>query len=131
MSSNAYQPHEVGLRARCRGTVIAAGDEGYDQARQVFNLTTDQYPALIAFPRDAEDVGAAVRYAASRGLRVAPRRTGHNAGPLPDLSDTLLLRTDALTGVEIDADARRARAGAASRWWDDVPQASAHGLAAL
>jgi FAD/FMN-containing dehydrogenase len=131
MSSNAYQPHEVGLRNRCRGTVIGPNDEGYDAARQVFNLTTDQHPALIAFPTDAEDVAAAVRYAAARGLRVAPRRTGHNAGPLPDLGDTLLLRTDGLQGVEIDPAARRARAAAGARWWDVVPQASAHGLAAL
>jgi FAD/FMN-containing dehydrogenase len=131
MSSKAYQPHELGLRNRCRGTVIGPRDEGYDEARRVFNLTTDQYPALIAFPQDAADVAVAVRYAAARGLRVAPRRTGHNAGPLPDLGDTLVLRTDGLQGVEIDASARRARAAAGSRWWDVVPQASAHGLAAL
>jgi FAD/FMN-containing dehydrogenase len=131
MSSNAFQPHEVGLRNRCRGTVLGPRDEGYDQARGVFNLTTDQYPALIAFPQDAADVAAAVRYAAARGLRVAPRRTGHNAGPLPDLGDTLLLRTDALQGVEIDREARRVRAAAGSRWWDVVPQASELGLAAL
>src|SRR3954454_8705241 len=131
MSSNAFQPHEVGLRNRCRGTVLGPRDEGYDQARGVFNLTTDQYPALIAFPQDAADVAAAVRYAAARGLRVAPRRTGHNAGPLPDLGDTLLLRTDALQGVEIDREARRVRAAAGSRWWDVVPRASEVGLAAL
>src|SRR3954454_12927636 len=111
MSSNAFQPHEVGLRNRCRGTVLGPRDEGYDQARGVFNLTTAQSPALIAFPQDAAGVAAAVRYAAARGLRVAPRRTGHNAGPLPDLGDTLLLRTDGLQGGEIDAGARRAPRG--------------------
>src|SRR5262249_6835450 len=100
-----------------------------DRARQTFNLTLDQRPALIAFPEDAADVAAAVRFAAARGLRVAPRRTGHNAGPLPDLDDTLLLRTDNLREVHIDAAARQARGGApapvaAGRTWCRPPRSS-------
>ena len=82
MSSNAFQPHEVGLRNRCRGAVIGPSDEGYDAARQVFNLTTDQHPALIAFPRTPTTSPPSCATPPRAGLRVAPRRTGHNAGPL-------------------------------------------------
>jgi FAD/FMN-containing dehydrogenase len=111
--------------------VLHPGDADYDAARATFNVTVDQRPAAIALPRDAEEVAAAVVLAAEHGLRVAPQRTGHNAGPLGSLAGTMLLRTDALDEVEIDVANRRARVGAGARWEDVVPAASAHRLAAL
>jgi FAD/FMN-containing dehydrogenase len=111
--------------------VLRPGDAGYDAARATFNLAIDQRPAAIALPRDAGEVRSAVALAAEHGLRVAPQRTGHNAGPLGALERTMLLRTDALDEVTIDVEARTARVGAGVRWADVVPAASAHGLAAL
>src|SRR3954470_13530806 len=101
---------------RLRGRVVRSGDADWDTARQAFNLTVDQRPAAIAFPLDASDVATAVDYAREAGLRVAPQRTGHNAAPLGALEDVLLVRTDALQGVEIDAKQRRARVNAGAKW---------------
>jgi len=64
-------------------------------------------------------------------VRVAPQRTGHNAAPLGSLDETIILRTDNLRGVEIDAANRRARVRSAAKWEDVVPAASELGLAAL
>src|SRR3954464_3254627 len=50
-------------------------------------------PPVAAAPRAAEQVAAAVLYAKREGLRVAAQGTGHNASPLGDLSDTLLIKT--------------------------------------
>ncbi len=111
--------------------VFEPGSEAYDAARACFNLIADQRPAAIAVPEDAEGVAAAVRYARSRELRVAPQTTGHNALPLGSLEDTLLVRTTDLRSVEIDATAQSARTGAGARWEDVVPAASDAGLAAL
>ena len=36
------------LKARFHGELLAPGDQGYDAARAVFNLTIDRRPALIA-----------------------------------------------------------------------------------
>jgi FAD binding domain/Berberine and berberine like len=113
------------------GTVLAPGDHGWDAARAAFNTEVDQRPAAIALPVDATDVAAAIRYARETGLRVAPQRTGHNAGPLGDLAGTLLLKTDALDGVEIDVEARHVRIGAGARWGQVVPRVSPHGLSGL
>src|SRR5690349_6723886 len=90
-------------------SILRPGDDGYDAARATFNVTIDQRPAAIALPRDADEVRSAVALAAEHGLRVAPQRTGHNAGPLGGLERTMLLRTDALDEVEIDVEARTAR----------------------
>src|SRR3954466_12185254 len=116
---------------RLRGRVVRPGDADWDTARQAFNLTVDQRPAAIAFPVDAADVATAVDYARDAGLRVAPQRTGHNAAPLGALEDVLLVRTDALQGIEIDAGRGRARVNAGAKWEDVVPAASDLGLAAL
>ena len=125
------QLNEVGrLRDRV-GKVVAPGDAGWDAARLAFNLTVDQHPALIAYPSSAAEVAEVVRFAKERELRVAPQRTGHNAGPLGSLERTILLKTDDLGGVEIDASARRARVGSGMKWADVVPQASEMGLGAL
>ncbi|HEU5063692.1 MAG TPA: FAD-binding oxidoreductase [Solirubrobacterales bacterium] len=113
------------------GTVLRPNDEGWDAARQAFNLAVDQRPALIAEPRSREEVAAVVRFAAANGLRVAPQRTGHNAGPLGPLEETILLKTNRLDRVVIDAPGRCASVGAGARWEDVVPLASEHGLAAL
>ena len=48
------------LAAKMRGSLLLAGDEGYDKARQILNPSFDKHPALIAQPANAEDVQAAV-----------------------------------------------------------------------
>jgi FAD/FMN-containing dehydrogenase len=83
------------------------------------------------FPESAEDVAAAIVWATEHGLRVAPQGTGHNAGPLGSLEDTLLLKTERMRGVQIDAVARVARVEAGVLWLEVVEAAAQHGLAAL
>jgi FAD/FMN-containing dehydrogenase len=133
MSTIEKPPVSFGtLRRHLRGVpVIGPGDEGWDAARQAFNTTVDQRPALIATPLNADDVAAVIRYADDVGLQVAPQRTGHNAGPLGDLGDSVLLKTDQLQGVTLDAERLTARAGSGAKWEKIVPRASDIGLAAL
>jgi FAD/FMN-containing dehydrogenase len=112
-------------------TLMRPGDPGFDDARQAFNLTVSQRPVLISRPQDEGEVMAAIREARRLGLRVAPQRTGHNAGPIDWERPALLLRTDAMQGVEIDAANRTARVRAGAMWMDLVDDASELGLAAL
>src|SRR5690242_12525119 len=111
--------------------ILIDSDAGYDAARGTFNALIDQRPRAVAVPTDAREVAACVAYAHRHGLRVAPQSTGHNAGPLGSLEDTLIVNTSGLTGVSIDAGARRVRVGTATRWRDVVPALSDLGLAAL
>jgi FAD/FMN-containing dehydrogenase len=113
------------------GRVVRPGDHDWDAARGTFNLLVDQQPEAIAFPANEHEVAAVVADASERGLRVAPQSTGHNAAPLGSLEGTVIVHTSALSGVHIDAEARRVRVGAAARWRDVTPQLSELGLAAL
>ncbi|WP_211174638.1 FAD-binding oxidoreductase [Pseudonocardia xinjiangensis] len=119
------------LRAACAGPVHLPGDAGYDTARLAWNVAVEQRPAAVVRPRTADEVVAVVRAAARAGLRVAPQATGHNAGPLEDLRDVVLLRTAGLTGITVDADRRTARVGSGVAWEDVVAAVAPHGLVAL
>ncbi len=119
------------LQSRIHGRVLTEADEAWNASRQTFNLTHDQRPAALIRVANADDVAETVRYAAQRGLRVAPQGTGHNAGPIDGLEDALLLRTDSLQDIEIDVAARRARVGAGVRWGSVADRLAGTGLAAL
>ncbi len=119
------------LRGAVRGAVALPGDDGWEAARRPFNLAADQRPAAVVHAADADDVAAAVGAARAAGLRVAPQGTGHGAGALGPLDETVLLRTTRLDSVAVDADRRTARVGAGAIWRPVAEQASPHGLAAL
>src|SRR4051812_34436158 len=81
MAGMLTTPH-LPLADAIAGAVVLPGDPGWDEARSAFNLLLDQQPAAVAFPSNAQDVAAAIRYARGAGLRVAPQATAHNQGPL-------------------------------------------------
>ncbi len=119
------------LTSAVRGRVSRPGDDDWNEARQAFNLLVDQRPEAVVFPVDERDVAAVVRHAANRGLAIAPQATGHNAGPLGRLDDTIIVNTSKLQGVTIDAAARRVRVGAGTKWEAVIEPLSKLGLAAL
>jgi FAD/FMN-containing dehydrogenase len=119
------------LDSRLSGKVVFPADDRFDQARRAWNLAIDQRPAAVVFPQSAADVAAAVGYAAQHGLRVAAQGTGHNAGPLGPLADTVLVRTEQMRDIRIDPQARTARVEAGAVWLDVVHAAAEHGLATL
>ena len=119
------------LRDLIDGDVVTPDDDAWDEARLAWNLSVDQRPVAVALPNSPADVVAVVTFARETGLRVAPQGTGHGAAALGDLSDTILLKTERLRGVEIDPEARLARVGAGTIWIEVVEAAAEHGLAAL
>jgi hypothetical protein len=119
------------LRSALQGTIAVPGDRSWDEARAAWNLAVDQRPAMVAIPANVDDVVAVVAFARRNDLRVAAQGTGHNAAAIASLERTVLVKTSALRGVEIDAPARRARVGAGTLWAEVTGPASAHGLAPL
>lgn len=111
--------------------IVYPGDDGWDAARAAWNLVADQRPEAVAFPESTADVVAIVEYARTRGLRVAPQGTGHNATAIASLDRTVLVKTSRMRDVVIDPSTRTARIGAGALWEDVVTAAHEHGLAAL
>src|SRR5437773_2082629 len=68
----------VGLREIARGEVIAIGDDGYEDARIVYNAMIDLRPEVIIRARDAGDVIAGVNAAREAGVDLSVRGGGHS-----------------------------------------------------
>ena len=119
------------LRRDLDGQAILPGDEDWDDARRAWNLAVDLQPAAVVQAAGADDVVRVVDLARERGLRVAAQSTGHGAGAMGPLADTILLRTGGMNGVEIDAAGRSARVEAGMLAADVAVAAGDAGLAAL
>jgi hypothetical protein len=113
------------------GKIVTPEHAGFDEARRAFNLAIDQRPAAVVFPESPQDVAAAVAFAREFGLRVAAQRTGHNAGPLGPLEDTILVKTERMRGASVDPARGTARVQAGVVSLEVVEAAAQHGLAAL
>jgi FAD/FMN-containing dehydrogenase len=113
------------------GQVVTPDDGDWDGARSAWNLAADQLPVAVALVESADDVVATVRFAAANGLRVSAQGTGHAAMALGPLVDTILIKTERMRGIEIDAEARTARVEAGVRVLELSEAAAAHGLSSL
>jgi FAD binding domain/Berberine and berberine like len=119
------------LTSALAGKVVFPEQARFDEARRAWNLAIDQRPAAVAFPESGQDVAAVVLFARESGLRVAAQGTGHNAGPLGPLEDTILVKTERMRGVSVDPARGTARVDAGVVWLEAVEAAAQHGLAAL
>ncbi|TFV79474.1 FAD-binding oxidoreductase [Blastococcus sp. CT_GayMR19] len=131
MTRQSAPARAEGLRGLCGGSVQLPGDPAYDMARSPWNLQMRDYPAAVAYPAFPDEVAEVLRAAADAGLQVAAQGTGHGAPPLEGrLGNAVLLRTSAMTELEVDADRRTVRAGAGVLWGDLADAAGHAGLAA-
>lgn len=117
------------LERSVQGSVLTPGSEQYDAERAAWNLLVDHHPDLIVTPTTADDVVAAVRFAAAEGLPVAVQATGH--GPSVPADGAVFINTHNMTSVEIDPAKGTARIGAGARWDSVIELAAPHGLAPL
>lgn len=118
-----------GLRAILDGIALLPGDDGYDNARAVWNAMIDRRPALIVQPLDAADVIGAVRFARDQGLPVAIKGGGHNVAGHGVCDDGLMIDLGCMRGVQVDPEARVARVEGGATWADVDRETQAHGLA--
>ncbi len=96
-------------RLEIAGRIATDADADWDQVRLGWNLATDQRPAAVALVENADDIAKTVAFAAEQGLRVAGQGTGHGSAGLPSLAETILIKTAAMRGIEIEPGAGTAR----------------------
>lgn len=88
----------------------------YDAARErvIWNKRLDKAraPDAVVTCSSADQVAAAIRFAAEHGLKVSPRGSGHHYQAAALRNGGLLLDLSGLDFIEIDKEARTARVGA-------------------
>ncbi|WP_405070862.1 FAD-binding oxidoreductase [Kribbella sp. NBC_01510] len=83
-------------------TLLRSGDQGYDEARTVWNAMIDRRPAVIARCESTEDVVAAVRFARTNGLEIGVRCGGHNIAGLAVPEGGLMIDLTPMNAVRVD-----------------------------
>jgi len=99
------------FKAGLRGQVIEPTDQGYDEARALYNGMIDKRPRLISHCADVADVISAVNFGRDNGLLIAIRGGGHNGPGLGSCDDGLVIDLSSMKGVRVDPAGRTVRVG--------------------
>ena len=127
-TNDPFSPRQLAsLRSACQGAVSVPGEDRYDLQVATWNLAVRLRPALVVGARAADDVVAAVRWAARLGLAVGVNATGH--GAVPNAEGALLINTRRPSRITIDPRHATATVGAGARMGDVTAAAARYGLA--
>ena len=129
LSSGASAADWDSLRLVVSGRLVTPSDADFQDVRTPWIVNVDQQPAAVLEVAHVGDVVEAVRFAAAHGTSVSVQPTGH--APRTTLDGTLLLRTGALHGIEVDRVRGTVSVGAGVKWGELCTALEGTGLMAL
>ncbi len=118
------------FKATLRGELLRPGEDGYDDARKVFNVMIDKKPALIVRCAGVADVINAVNFARTNELLAAVRGGGHSVLGHAVCDGGLVIDLSQMKGMRIDPVERTARAEPGLTWGELNHDLQAFGLGA-
>jgi FAD/FMN-containing dehydrogenase len=98
----ADSPDLARLRHRFEGQVLLPGQDGYHQARQVWNAMVDRRPAVVARCASPADVAAAVGFAREQELEIGVRCGGHSVLGISVPEGGLMVDLTPMGSVRVD-----------------------------
>lgn len=116
------------LRAHFQGRLLTAVDEGYDEARGVWNGMIDHRPALITRVQDKTDIQLALSFARQHNLPVSVRGGGHNVAGSAIGEGAIVIDCRDLRSIQVDPVHRIARAEPGVTWGELDRATQHHGL---
>ena len=117
------------FRRQHAGDVITPDDSRYEQARRVWNAMIDKRPALIARPRNAADVQAAVAFARAYHLAIAVRGGAHSIAGRGTCDEGLVIDFSDMKAIRVDTGTKTATAEPGVKWQEFDAATQVHGLA--
>lgn len=117
------------LRERFDGTLLLGDDDGFEDARSIFNSAVVTRPSVIAQCEGVDDVREALAFARSAGLPVAVRSGGHSVAGASLVQDGLVLDLRKINSVTLSPDGRVAVVGGGATWGVFDRAAQTHAMA--
>ncbi|HEY5648054.1 MAG TPA: FAD-binding oxidoreductase, partial [Nitrospiria bacterium] len=117
------------LKAQFRGEVLLPGDEGYDEARAIWNGMFDKKPAIITRCVGNSDVIKAVNFARENNLLTAVKGGGHNSAGNSVCDDGIMIDLSLMRRVTVDKKKKTARIDGGALLGDADHETQLHGLA--
>ena len=117
------------FRSSLQGAVLCPGDDGYEDARKIWNGMIDRRPAIIALCTGVADVVSCVNFARSNNLLVAVRGGAHSFAGNAVCDGGIVIDLSLLKGIRVDPVGRTARAEGGVKWIELDRETAAFGLA--
>ncbi len=125
LAESAYET----LEDEIHGDVLSPHDEGYDEARTVWNAMIEKYPAVIVRCTGTADVIASVNFAREHDLPIGVKGNGHNVAGNAVCDDGLTIDLSGMTAVRVDPSSQTARVEPGATLADVDHETQAFGLA--
>ena len=107
--TNAIAELHAELEGQFKGDLLRPGDDGYADARGIWNGMVACWPGLIARCTGVPDVQAVVRAAAAARVLTAVRCGGHSLAGFGSCDAGLVIDLSGMRDVTVDQQTRRAR----------------------
>jgi FAD/FMN-containing dehydrogenase len=114
---------------KLRGELIQSQEEGYDEARAIWNAMIDKRPALIVRCAGVADVIESVNFARNNNLLISVRGGGHNIAGVSVCDGGLMIDLSPMRAVHVDPKAHTARVQGGATFADVDHETQAFGLA--
>ena len=118
------------FEATLRGEVIHADDEGYDEARKIFNAMIDKRPGIIVRCAGVADIMSSVNFARDNDVPLAVRSVGHNVAGISLCDGGIVIDLSPMKGIRLDVEEQTVRAGPGLTWGELNHELQPFGLAA-
>jgi FAD/FMN-containing dehydrogenase len=117
------------LKGHFRGEILLPDDDGYDNARKVWNGMFDRKPAIIVRCVGTSDVINAVNFARSNQLLMSVKGGGHNSAGTAVCDDGIVIDLSLMRRVTVDRQTRTAQVDGGALLGDADHETQLHGLA--
>ncbi len=117
------------LQTTLRGQLLRPSDDGYDEARMVWNAMIDRKPGFIVRCAGVSDVINSVNLAREHNILVAVRGGGHSFAGNAVCDGGMVIDLSRMKGVRVDPAKRTGRAEGGVLWIEFDRETQAFGLA--
>lgn len=117
------------LREAVAGEVLLPQDQGYDEARTIWNGGIDRHPAVVLRPLEPTDISAAIAFARDHDLELSVRGGAHAPSGASVTDGGLMIDMSRMREVTVDPAARRCLVGGGATLAERDTATQEHGLA--
>jgi FAD/FMN-containing dehydrogenase len=120
------------FKAQFKGELVSPSDSGYEDAIARWAANAVRRAALVVYPKDAEDVAAAVKWVSANKIPVAVRGGGHSSSGASSAEGGVVIDLSRyFRGAKVDPEKKLAYIGGGAVWKEVDDAAFQHGLATV
>lgn len=119
------------LKSVLSGEIVGPGEEGYDFGIRRWSDSCSKPATYVVFPKNAEDVAAAIKFGRAEGLELAICGGGHSWSGASSTTGLVIHLGKYLNTARCDSDERLLYVGGGALWETVDKAAYEHGLATV